>query len=304
MSTILKSLKKLEQEKAAPPYAGPIAAYRGPGSVQLNRGKRRWIQSAWFRRSFIALIILGLGTSSAYFYVQFKGATNNRVDLYNESNDQPQLTAEKSARIPERRVRASTAGDNAENPEHSAGRSIQMPGKKTKPLPETMRRISEGHPNRQSPPGSRTPSAESSTIAGSSPKHRAKASNSSFDQKGAGKSAQTGVRPSPFTRESASKKITAESSLKSKPSSTTAHNKRPKKSSESYDNVPVSKDGSLKVQAIVWSTIPEDRIAVINSHVLHEGDEVDGYTLVAIRADDVVVRKDGGGRWRVLFGRP
>lgn len=304
MSTILKSLKKLEQEKATPPYINHIAAYRGPGSVQLNGSKGRWIQSAWFRRSFIALIIFGLGSSSVYFYFQSKSASNNRVNLYNESSGQPQLTAENSVRIPERRVRASTADDNAEKFEHSDGRSIQMPRRKTKPLSETMKKVSEGHPNQQPPPGSKTPKAESSAVAGSSPKHEAKASYSSFGQTDAGKSAQTGVRPSPNTRLPASKNTKAAASLKSKPSSTTAQNKRPKKSPESYDNVPVSKDGNLKVQAIVWSTIAEDRIAVINSRIVHEGDELDGFTLVAIRADDVVVRKEGGRRWRVLFGHP
>ena len=45
-------------------------------------------------------------------------------------------------------------------------------------------------------------------------------------------------------------------------------------------------------------------MTVINSRVLHEGDTVDGFTLVVIRPDDVVVKESGGGRWKVIFGRP
>ena len=77
-----------------------------------------------------------------------------------------------------------------------------------------------------------------------------------------------------------------------------------KQSSESFDNVPTLAGGQLKVHAIVWSPVREDRMAVINSRILYEGDAMDGYTLVAIRPDDVVVRKDSGGRYRVIFGHP
>lgn len=45
-------------------------------------------------------------------------------------------------------------------------------------------------------------------------------------------------------------------------------------------------------------------MTVINSHVLHEGDTVDGFTLIVIRPDDVVVKESGGVTWKVLFGRP
>jgi hypothetical protein len=81
--------------------------------------------------------------------------------------------------------------------------------------------------------------------------------------------------------------------------------RQPKKqTSESFENVPTLAGGQLKVHAIVWSPVREDRMAVINSRILYEGDAMDGYTLVAIRPDDVVVRKDDGGRYRVIFGRP
>jgi hypothetical protein len=45
-------------------------------------------------------------------------------------------------------------------------------------------------------------------------------------------------------------------------------------------------------------------MAVINTQIVHEGSSVDGFDVVAIRAEDIVVRGEGGEMYRVLFGRP
>ena len=60
----------------------------------------------------------------------------------------------------------------------------------------------------------------------------------------------------------------------------------------------------MKVYAIAWSPKAQDRVAVMNSRVLYEGDVVDGFIVVAIRPEDVVVREKDNGLWRVIFGRP
>jgi hypothetical protein len=62
-------------------------------------------------------------------------------------------------------------------------------------------------------------------------------------------------------------------------------------------------DGSLKVQAIAWSPIADERMAVINSKIVREGNSVDDYNIVTISPNEVVVRK-GGQMWRAEFGRP
>lgn len=61
-------------------------------------------------------------------------------------------------------------------------------------------------------------------------------------------------------------------------------------------------DGSLKVQALAWSSLPDERMAVINSQIVREGATVDDYIVVRIREDDVVVRREGR-EYRVLIGR-
>jgi hypothetical protein len=70
-----------------------------------------------------------------------------------------------------------------------------------------------------------------------------------------------------------------------------------------YENAILLTDGRLKVQALAWSPVAEDRMAVINTRILHEGDKVDGFSVLAIRRDDVVVREKGVV-YRVPFGFP
>ncbi len=77
----------------------------------------------------------------------------------------------------------------------------------------------------------------------------------------------------------------------------------PEDRQDAYNDIAYLKDGRLKVQAIAWSQTAEDRMAVINSRILHEGDKVDGFLILAIRRDDVVVREKGI-LYRVQFGRP
>jgi hypothetical protein len=70
-----------------------------------------------------------------------------------------------------------------------------------------------------------------------------------------------------------------------------------------YDNADRLTDNRLKIQAIAWSPIPDERMAVINSHIVREGSSVEGFTVVAIRSDDVIV-KEQGRLYRVVFGSP
>jgi hypothetical protein len=59
-------------------------------------------------------------------------------------------------------------------------------------------------------------------------------------------------------------------------------------------------DSKLKVMAIAWSNDPARRVAVVNGHILKEGESVDGYSITQIRKDDIIVR-EGGRSWRVEF---
>jgi len=75
---------------------------------------------------------------------------------------------------------------------------------------------------------------------------------------------------------------------------------RPPATRTPEDNLGRLDDSKLKVMAIAWHGVATRRIAVINGHVVKEGETVDGYTITRIRKDDVIVN-DGSRSWRVEF---
>jgi hypothetical protein len=66
------------------------------------------------------------------------------------------------------------------------------------------------------------------------------------------------------------------------------------------DNLSRLDNSKLKVMAIAWHGQATRRIAVINGHIVKEGESVDGYAITQIRKDDVIVN-DGSRSWRVEF---
>jgi hypothetical protein len=65
---------------------------------------------------------------------------------------------------------------------------------------------------------------------------------------------------------------------------------------DAYDDVERLPRDTLRLQAISWSDIPSARITVIDGRILREGHSVDGYTVVQLRPEDVIMAKDGR-RW-------
>ena len=59
-------------------------------------------------------------------------------------------------------------------------------------------------------------------------------------------------------------------------------------------------DSKLQLQAIAWSKNAAQRIAVINGHVVREGESVEGFSVTQIRQDDIIVN-DGTESWQVEF---
>ncbi len=59
-------------------------------------------------------------------------------------------------------------------------------------------------------------------------------------------------------------------------------------------------DGILKINAISWSQQADERLAVINSAIVREGQTVEGFRLVRIMEDGVIVQR-AGQKSRVEF---
>jgi hypothetical protein len=68
-------------------------------------------------------------------------------------------------------------------------------------------------------------------------------------------------------------------------------------SAKTYDRID---DSKLKLQALAWFDDASKRMVVINSHIVREGGNVEGYQVTQIRRQDVVV-SDGKKSWRLEF---
>jgi Type II secretion system protein B len=81
---------------------------------------------------------------------------------------------------------------------------------------------------------------------------------------------------------------------------------RPAPSRSPEDSLSRLEESKLKVMAIAWTDDPARRLAVVNGHIVKEGESVEGYNVMQIRKDDIIVN-DGGRSWRVelnLKGQP
>jgi hypothetical protein len=73
---------------------------------------------------------------------------------------------------------------------------------------------------------------------------------------------------------------------------------KPAQAARSY---PRFDNAKLKLQAIAWSKVAVQRIAVINNRIVREGESVEGFSINQIRQEDVVV-SDGSQSWQLEFG--
>ena len=58
--------------------------------------------------------------------------------------------------------------------------------------------------------------------------------------------------------------------------------------------------GLLTLQAISWSDVPSARLTIIDGRILREGETVDGYTVIQIRPEDIIVGKSGK-QWKLGY---
>jgi type II secretory pathway component PulC len=65
-----------------------------------------------------------------------------------------------------------------------------------------------------------------------------------------------------------------------------------------YDRI---NDDNLRLQALAWADDAARRMAVINGRIVHEGESVDGYQILKIREEDVIIQQSGKS-WRLEFG--
>ena len=65
-------------------------------------------------------------------------------------------------------------------------------------------------------------------------------------------------------------------------------------------NATMLNNANMKLQAISWSENSEKRLAVINNSIVHQGDRVGSYIVIRINTDDVIFRQDQE-MWKLIF---
>lgn len=249
MSTILKALRKLEEDKAAAGPPGPLhldgtSRLSSAGLNQLSRRSRLPQSLVMAVTVFLVLVV------SIYFYLHsgdlgrqkstmtgdhFVASSPVRNSMRSEPTSSEPIVAEASTQTG--RSPSSTPAETAEKS------TLKRQSASESPLPETQaapQRVAE-EPDKQDKvlPTAPLPPVQSPQARG-------------------------GIK--------------------------------------TYADVPRLTDGRLKIHAIAWSAMPEKCLAVINSSVVHEGDSVDGFVVLAIEQEAVILREKGGSTWRLNMG--
>ena len=273
MSSILKALKKID-ETSQPAQAFPSL----PEAIDAKKAvtasaKKRWVFRRWITVALILLAVAAAGVILLQKRLFFR--------------DRPRLQASSAAAVTPRVNRPVFRSKIRTAP---AAAITRTDGKGLAPMPvkaetiadrraklTTTRPASTGQPSPQTPGASRTNLTTSPGVQKTPAKSRTTYNPPVVANKfGSGKRArtrQTVTRP----QKTARKKTAVISS---------------------YDRLGSS---VLKLQALAWSNDIARRLAVINGHVLHEGEAVEGYQVTQIRQQDVIV-SDGQKSWRLVFG--
>ena len=261
MSSILKALKKID-ENSQPLQAHPSL----PAAIDAKKAvtrveKKRWLFRRWLQIALIVLVTVAAGVMLLYRQPFFL------------IRHQPQPAPVAS--------RENRAVFKAKRPAAAAAAAIAGPGgQRPAPMPAKSR-AATGALSRLA--------ANNRPAAAAQPPHPAPAA-SRTNSKAAPAGRKTPVEArAAFNPSAASDKSIPGRRIRTRKKTAVI---------PAYDRL----DNSiLKLQALAWSNDASRRLAVINGHVVHEGEAVEGYQVTRIRQEDVVV-SDGRKSWRLVFG--
>ncbi len=304
MSTILKSLKKLEKEKEANRYSVQAPGYIGPGAVAAAGGSSRRTKGTWIRRSLVVFLIAGLGASSFYFYRLSQRHSPSISHTAEPPHPPVQPTARgplaKPSGNPPPRAIARPMAKAQERPTQKSQNAARRPAVQQPPLTSASNRQQDPALAAESTP--QPPAAAAQTLQAPKPALAPTPKIAQTqDMPQNRRPADTTARKRPAT---AAHPTDQQVSAARIPNADRTEPQKQTRPSNAYDDLRPLTDGRLKIQAIVWSDNQNDRMGVINTQIVHEGSSVDGFDVVAIRSEDIVVRAEGGEMYRVLFGRP
>lgn len=300
MSTILRSLRRLEKESAA---GGGKAALPLTGTHQaMNRTARfDWLKGRLVRGGLLALVLIACGLAWYVYSRPVPKLSGGPPQAHPASRVSGKISpAQTTARSAEHRPQLPVAPADRPREQMAAVTDLQKGAVSIKPIGQ-----SDGAALKPAlPVGSH--SSDSARISkpaagpqAGPPQTNRPAASTSEVQRGADISAAEATGTAPLQKDHAV--------LSSSGSANAGHANEgkspPVRDAGPFANAARMSDGRLKVQAIVWSSKADDRMAVINSRIVREGSVIDGFTIVGIGEDAVYV-KEGGRVLKVPFGRP
>jgi hypothetical protein len=268
-------------------------------------GLSAWFLKPWVRWGAVGIIIVVLGGTSWYFYRQSRSSAPPSASVSATGNQHPSRQVPESSNQPSSANIPPVAKVEPTQPDRSP-QAVQRMASQPPVTRQIDPRKLEAHARLRHPvepsisqPNEPVQVREEHRIQGPGSVEAVPRPFSRAIQRptSAQRAPVKKVLPSPDMRQ---KVEAASTDVPLRPDSASKMNAP----SDAYKNTPLLTDRRLKVHAIAWFPQPADRMAVINNRVIYEGDSVDGFTVVAIRPDDVVVREKGSVVWRVEFGRP
>ena len=269
MSTILKALKRIEQ--TAP---SPEDLQDSPQRIDTKKALGTRAQKIWLHRKVsLAIILVIILTAAGWLVYSQKHRFASKISLQ-----------QSATKAPIHHAKINPASDESKD----------VAAKKGPALTRQNRRLdaeSEPAPGAVNPPPHGLPQM---------PPSQMRQKNPIYSSTGTPRPPETNIAAKPHTTPPPAAGSPESIQREVRPSAAAPATKSvsratpPERSYERLD------DSKLKLQAIAWSKEAAQRIAVINGHVVREGESVDGFVVNQIRREDVVVN-DGTASWQLEF---
>ena len=269
MSSILKALKKIDETSPAADDGHP---WPHPGDARdaiTTSIKRRWFIRRVTTYVLVAACIISLALLLYFRQVDETPRQHSAAAGKTSQNKQTQVHRVKIGQAnPAGKETKTTTQNPASKPIASTGdKEPSLGAKAAAPVRQApAAQPAKGSRDSRKPTRSRTPL----------PKKSKKAATKIVPPT----SQKTALKPSP------------------KPEATKATTVSRTRQTPQYSRL---QNTDMVLQAIAWAPEPAKRIAVINGSIVREGEAIEGFTLMRIRKDDIVLN-DGSQTWQLDFG--
>jgi hypothetical protein len=283
LSSILKALKKIEGD--SPP---PQTHLSMPKSMASKQGHKSNSSRRWRKLLYLFLLLLVMAAVTVMAFSQRRLIIAKMMSIMSSESPTAGPAADSS---PTRIYRAKV-------PSPSAKPAPKPPVVKRQTKTQTKKVVSG---TRDKKFQARTQSGKQRLISGTSPPQPASGTrkpNTSRNSRVKKPLKKDTPPPGSAPAKAPAKKTTAAKDTRPTAPAARANQSAKTRSRKTYDRIA---DSKLKLQALAWSDDSVRRMAVINGRIVHEGDSVDGYQVVEIRTEEVIV-KAGGKSWRLEFG--